>query len=198
MLIYLIRHGSTPGNEEGRYIGSSDESLSAVGKTTLSQNLQKGIYPTCESIYTSPMRRCIETAAILYPGQKPQIIPELREYSFGEFEGKNYQELNGNPAYQEFIDSGGRAPIPGAPSLDSYRQSCVEAFFTLLPLEKKEDMVIICHGGTIMAILGFLHPEADIYRFRVKNGEGFVMDYHRATGRIRSLRRLGETDEIAE
>lgn len=53
------------------------------------------------------MKRCLETAQILYPGQTPIFVPEWTEMDFGAFEGHNYQELAGDPAYQRWIDSGG-------------------------------------------------------------------------------------------
>ena len=126
--IILLRHSMTRGNLEGRYIGCrTDEPLCEEGIRLLADR----IYPAVDRIYTSPMRRCIETAQAIWgdslsaacrrsgartseDGQDPcsgirQIpivpVPALRECDFGEFENKNYQELNGNPAYQAWIDS---------------------------------------------------------------------------------------------
>ena len=49
------------------------------------------------------MQRCLETAGILYPGKTPIVIPEWREIDFGDFEGKNAGELQGDPRYQAWI-----------------------------------------------------------------------------------------------
>ena len=59
------------------------------------------------------MRRCIQTAKILYPGRAQVKIEEFRECDFGSFEGKNYQDLSGDPVYQAWIDSGGTLGFPG-------------------------------------------------------------------------------------
>ena len=97
----LIRHGKTKGNLEGRYIGCrSDEPLCPEG----TEELEQGMYPAVSRVYTSPMRRCLETAELLYPGVPTEIIPEFRECDFGEFEGKNYAELNGRADYQAWMD----------------------------------------------------------------------------------------------
>ena len=64
-----------------------------------------------QAVYASPMIRCTQTAGILFPGKKLNIIDELAECDFGEFENKNYQELDGNEHYQSWIDSGGLLPF---------------------------------------------------------------------------------------
>ncbi len=47
-----------------------------------------GEYPEADLVFVSPMRRCLETAEVLYPGQEPVVIEEFRECDFGLFEGK--------------------------------------------------------------------------------------------------------------
>ena len=108
MKIIFIRHGKTAGNLEKRYIGTTDESLCDEGKSEI-----KGrAYPDVRRVICSPMKRCIETAALIYPDIKPFICNDLRECDFGDFENKNYSELNGNADYQRWIDSGGEMPFP--------------------------------------------------------------------------------------
>ena len=81
----LIRHGQTQGNLEHRYIGCrTDEPLCAAGR----EALRLGRYPAVSRVFASPMRRCIETAAMLYPGILPQPVPGFRECDFGAFEEK--------------------------------------------------------------------------------------------------------------
>ena len=47
--------------------------------------------PKAERIFTSPMKRCIQTAQTLYPDGKIQVVKEFTECDFGEFEYKNYE-----------------------------------------------------------------------------------------------------------
>ena len=84
--LYLIRHGKTYGNTLGRYIGITDESLCPEGR----EALQSYTYPQAEAVYASPMKRCLETAKILWPELPVQSFHKLRECDFGEFENKNY------------------------------------------------------------------------------------------------------------
>ena len=179
MLIHILRHGATQGNTEGRYIGSTDEPLSEQGAAVLQARKDEGLYPNCRQVYTSPMLRCAQTADILYPEQPRVIVPDLAEYHFGIFEGKNYDELNGTLDYQAFIDSDGKSPIPGAPDLGEYRAKCEVAFEGICANADGDDIAIICHGGAIMAILQSVRPRADIYDYRVKNGEGYTIEWAR-------------------
>ena len=110
--IWLIRHGMTEGNRHQRYIGVTDEALCPEG----AELLNNFSYPAVQTVFVSPLRRCRETAEILFPGQKVRIIDQLAECDFGEFENKNYKELSGDPRYQAWIDSNGMMAFPGGES----------------------------------------------------------------------------------
>ena len=69
--IHLFRHGITRANLEGKYVGLSDYPLCQEGIDALKEFVKDKDYPPVEKIYTSPLRRCRETAHILYPGYKP-------------------------------------------------------------------------------------------------------------------------------
>ena len=86
--IYLIRHGLTAGNEEKRYIGRTDQPLSQKGMVALKgRNV-----PLADEIVISPMLRCRQTAELLFPGRRYQVIDDFRECDLGKIEGKNYLE----------------------------------------------------------------------------------------------------------
>ena len=60
----LIRHGMTPGNEEHRYIGRTDEPLSQKGREQLLTLQKKGVYPAAACVAASPLERCRQTAEL--------------------------------------------------------------------------------------------------------------------------------------
>ncbi len=85
MRIYLIRHSMTKGNKEKRYIGTTDESLCLEGIQLLEE--RKGMYPEVTYVYVSPMKRCVQTAEIIYPEMMKvgaySCNEKLRECDFG-------------------------------------------------------------------------------------------------------------------
>lgn len=182
MKIAWIRHGKTNGNEKQRYIGRTDESLSEKGKAMLYTRKEYNIYPEAELVFVSPMRRCVETADILYPNIRQIVIEQWKECDFGEFENKNYQELSGNKNYQKWILSNGMLPFPGGESREEFQKRCMYGWASAEKLLKGytelSRIACIVHGGTIMAVLekcAVLHRS--YYSWQVQNNCGYVCDY---------------------
>ena len=185
--VTFIRHGKTAGNLRGAYIGKTDEPLCPEGKDALRERLADGFYPPEPGLLlVSPLARCRETAAILYPGAEPRPVADFRETDFGEFEGKSYADLNGNPDYQRWIDSGGQTAFPGGEEPAAFRVRCATAFRAeTAGLSDGSKLTIVCHGGTIMAILGaFSSPRRDFYSWQAQNGGGFRGMLDPKTGQI--------------
>ena len=98
-VIHFIRHGDIEDTLKGKYIGTTDVPLSEIGKRNLREYDSKYIYPGTQVVFTSPLKRCTETAKILYPDQTPLVIDQLSECCFGEWENKSAEELKGNPDF---------------------------------------------------------------------------------------------------
>lgn len=195
MRLYFIRHGETKGNRERRYVGRTDEGLTKEAAELL---LKKKV-PPADRIFVSPMRRCMETAELLYPGQEKQIVEGLRECDFGAFEYRNYRELNGNPDYQRYIDSMGSSGFPEGEDMSGFQERCVRAYLEVMEQLKREDFqgsaAFVVHGGTIMALLDrFSEPHKDYFDWQVKNGSGYSAEWQwkQETGRLVRIRSLEE------
>lgn len=194
--ITWIRHGMTKANEEHRYLGKTDESLSGKGIRFLQEKKKEYFSGPPEFLYTSPMKRCVQTAELLFE-RNPILIPEWKEMDFGQFEGKNYEELKDDPCYQKWIDSNGTLPFPGGESREQFIRRSMEGFDWMMSdilkkserntgiqsgTEKKQylrnnceieiPVVAVVHGGTIMAVLSSL-TGGEYFDFQVKNGEGY-------------------------
>lgn len=181
--LVLIRHGATAANKEHRYLGKTDEALSEDGILELKKMLGEGKYPSVTHLFSSPMKRCLETAQILYPDQKPVIVSEWEEIDFGAFEGKNYAELKGDPRYQAWIDSNGTLPFPEGESREQFVERCRQGLLhmlTVLAIEAQNQERPICvgcvvHGGTIMALLSS-YEQGEYFDYQRANGEGYVCE----------------------
>ena len=169
--LYFIRHGKTAGNELKRYIGRTDEPLSPAGRGELAGKTA----PQADIVAVSPLRRCRESAQILYPQAAPLVVDGLRECDFGDFEGKNYLELAGNADYQAWIDSNGTLPFPHGEEPLAFRARCVRAFEEFAGgLQEGQSAALVVHGGTIMAVFAALAlPKREFYDWQIENGQGF-------------------------
>ncbi len=141
--VYLIRHGATNANREHRYLGRTEEPLSEEGREELKAFQRQGLYPepaSLQALFVSPMERCRETAELLFGDYEQHAIPEFREMDFGLFEGKNYQDLQGDARYQAWIDSNGTLPFPEGESREGFIARCRQGF---------EEMIRIATAGVI-------------------------------------------------
>lgn len=182
--LYLIRHGATKANREHRYLGRTEEPLSEEGREALKAFQKKGLYPdpaSIQGIFVSPMKRCRETAELLFGDCEQHVIPEFREMDFGLFEGKNYQDLQGNARYQAWIDSNGTLPFPEGESREDFIERCKRGFEEMLRIaiarvmdgnEEQKNIAAVVHGGTIMAVCSSF-TDGEYFDFQIGNGEGY-------------------------
>jgi broad specificity phosphatase PhoE len=101
-MIYLLRHGETLGNSEGRYQGRLESPLSEKG---LAQARAVGARlaaliaddPGEWIIETSPLGRARQTAAIVAEAMglpEPLVEPRLIEADYGQLEGLTWAEVD--------------------------------------------------------------------------------------------------------
>lgn len=172
--ILLIRHGKTAGNLRRAYIGSTDESLCREGLEQIRSLSQKGL--SAQRIITSPMKRTIETASVLFPGMKTITDPGLKETDFGVFEGKTADELSADPdlgpLYSAWLDTGCQGPVPGGEDVKSFKARVCSAFERQLArLHEGDSAAFVIHGGCIMAIMEkFALPHHDFHHYHIDNG----------------------------
>ena len=211
MKVVFIRHLQTPGNEKRQYIGSTDEDLSERAAAQFRKMCRPdGVteirvishtpYPPVQYVIASPLRRCVRTAELIWPGREIFTDPALRECDFGAYEGKTYEELKHEPEYIRFLESGGRTAFPGGEDQTAFRRRCAEGVkrWVRRLLEKDAgSAAFVVHGGTIMAALeelaetssrnsgqageesaagGTADPDGDFYRWQAENGCGYTAE----------------------
>jgi len=149
--LILVRHGETQGNKLKRYIGKrTDEPLCPEAGNMLAQLA----YPEVQAVYA--------------------------ECDFGEFENKNYQELDGNEHYQSWIDSGGLLPFPGGESREEFKRRNVTGFQKAVNGCLRNGIslaALVVHGGTIMNVMEeYADEDRSFYDWHVQNGKGYEVE----------------------
>lgn len=164
--LYLLRHGSVKGNEEGRYIGRLDEELSELGQRQ-ARNLSSSLKINFNKIISSPLKRCIQTAN--YFGT-PSIDERLLELNFGIFEGKTYKELGEiyKKEYEMWCLDYKNYKIPKGESLmDLFKR--VDEFLSEIN-EYEGDILVVTSGGVIRCMLSLVLNSYDFfYKFQIDN-----------------------------
>ena len=179
--IHFIRHALTKGNLEGRYIGHTDEPICEEGMKQLEATINDyGPYPEVDAVFSSPLKRCVETAKKIYPEKEPIIMNDLIEYDFGEFENKTAEELQKDEDFAEWL--AGTNPNKAAPFGDSqvrfnYRVcSCFEKIVDSILQSGAKNVAIITHGGVIMSIMqAYALPEAPMHEWLTPNCCGYTV-----------------------
>ncbi len=148
--VYLIRHG-LPAFPDGERmcLGITDISLGSQGFAQA--EAMAGKLPPVETVFSSPLRRAVETAEAL--GLPLHILPGLRELSMGDWDGLTFREIR--QRYPELYEARGRdrsLPVPGA---EDAAQGAVRFRKALEAAAGncQGDFAVVAHGGVMAAFL---------------------------------------------
>ncbi len=178
--LHLIRHGTTQGNLDGVFVGGgADFPLCKQGVDELHKLKNDFPYPNVGLLFSSPMTRAKETAAILYPDMSPIFVEEIREAHFGEFEGKSLTELATNPEYQKWVTPESNYVPRGGESGAEFATRCtggIVKIFTEMTQKGVTEAACITHGGVIMTVLAVMaFPKKNPYDWLTANGCGYTI-----------------------
>ncbi len=177
--IHLIRHGAISPTLKGRYIGTTDVPLSEEGKVALKKLDASMDYPYAKVVFTSPLKRCTQTATLLYPHITPLTIDQLMECNFGEWENHTADELRSDPNFAKWLAGDSEVKPPrGESTADFTRRICVmfESIVNGLMQTGTTDAAIITHGGVmnmLLAVYGL--PQAKPFDWACDSGCGYSL-----------------------
>lgn len=164
-VFYIVRHGVTRSNLEGRHLGQREEDLTEEGRQQARNLAELLRNEPLDVIYTSPLRRARDTAseiAVYHPGKGPLSDPRLNELHMGIFDGLLPSEARRDSeedyAAREANKFGYR--IPGG---ESYRMLIerVAPFVRDMREEYRDGNVcIVGHQGLNRALLAVLFGNA--------------------------------------
>ena len=140
-VLHLIRHVPTAGNLAKQYIGWTDEPILPF---TAKPDFMR------ESVWGSDLKRCRQTAAVLFPNAVYHEDMKWRECHFGSWEQKTYAELEWDQLYRNWIDD---PETLAPPQGESLRQMGSRIEQALLALPEDDEFTIVTHGGPIRYLL---------------------------------------------
>jgi broad specificity phosphatase PhoE len=170
MAIYLIRHGQSKGNAGGLLQGSQDYGLSELGRHQAAAlgDWLRGKEIQLRTVFTSPLKRALETAQLLTSGLEspaPTARDELREYDAGELEGLTYAESVARfPQFaQRTMSQRGDFSPYGGESRNQIRDRLSRFIGEIQENYADADIAAVGHGGCLYQLIclwcGWPSPE---------------------------------------
>jgi broad specificity phosphatase PhoE len=145
---YLLRHGQTDWNLEGRYQGRSDVPLNATGLAQAEAAATRLASLPIDRIVASPLIRALKTAAIVAERvNKPLHIERgLIERNFGSFDGLVVKEMKAR--FGVSLDQPAPQILP--PDADPWTEINARApriVAKWLDAHPNETLLFVAHGG---------------------------------------------------
>jgi probable phosphoglycerate mutase len=91
--IWLIRHGETEWSRSGAHTGRTDIPLTAEGRARAAAIGRYLAGRRFAMVLVSPLERARETCRLAGYGDVAQVEPNLREWDYGEYEGRTTAEI---------------------------------------------------------------------------------------------------------
>jgi probable phosphoglycerate mutase len=118
--VLLIRHGETEWSRSGQHTGSTDLPLTPEGERHAALLLERLRGRDFALVATSPLQRARRTCELAGLGERSEVLEDLRELGYGEYEGRTTLEVreqrpgwniwrDGTPGGEPFEDAAARA-----------------------------------------------------------------------------------------
>lgn len=161
MRVFMARHGETEWNAEHRLQGRSNTRLTMRGHAHARALAELLADERIDAIYTSTLRRTIDTAAPLAAarGLRPEARPELDEISYGVLEGHVAHELE-DPELRRLWEARRRDKLafraPGGESYEELRERVTPFVDLVRQQHATQSLLIVGHRATNRVLLGLL------------------------------------------
>jgi broad specificity phosphatase PhoE len=112
-VVYLARHGETAWSLSGQHTGRTDLPLTERGERNARQLGKRLEGITFVKVFTSPLQRAARTCELAGFGSGAEVLPDLVEWNYGEYEGRRTSEIHAErPDWLLFRDGcpGGETP----------------------------------------------------------------------------------------
>ena len=145
MRVYVLRHGTTVWNEQGRTQGRRQNKLSDAGKQLARETAEKLKDSQIDIIYASPLMRTMQTANIInaYHGAKIIKSELLTEVDQGIFSGRIYNSLT----EEEKKLKKERHPQTKMETLEQAFKRTSEFVELVLSQERHKNVLIVSHNN---------------------------------------------------
>lgn len=156
--IYLVRHGVTTWNQEGRWQGQTDTPLAPEGEAQAERVADRLASEKIQAVLSSDLSRARRTAEAIARrhGLEVETTERLRETGFGAWEGLTIPEIHarGDSEVWQAITRGSiTVRPPGSEPLQSVWDRVVSVQREVRARWTEGSVVLVGHGGSLRALL---------------------------------------------
>jgi len=155
MGLWIARHGETDENAQGRILGRRDPALGAAGRAQAQALAAEAGGHGIVALYTSPLRRARETAAVVGAALdlQPVVLDDLVESDRGAWEGRLVADLarEDPEGHAAFVAADPAFVFPGGESLAAQGRRTRAALARVAA--GPQPALVVAHAGTIRAAL---------------------------------------------
>jgi len=176
--VYLARHGQTEWNKKLTFRGRIDVPLNEAGHRearALSDALKD---KNIGAIYTSPLRRSIETAQPIAKFFHLEIVPVqgLIDINYGDWEGLTFNEVK--KRYSDQYDEWEKKPdlirFPHGETLDEAKERSFRAFISIVEKNPGKSILIVPHRVINKVLLCALLGLSNSHFWEIKQDTGCI------------------------
>jgi broad specificity phosphatase PhoE len=190
-LVILVRHGQTDDNVNGKISGQSPVPLNARGRDQVKAAADVLTCLGVTRILSSPLARARQTADILAQHLQVEIeeVPDLREVGYGDWEGKYFRDIRGEPVAQQVFHDPIKAVFPNGESLPDVQQRGVQVIELVHQTHPQGVVVLVSHGDVIRTSLAHYldMPFNEYRRLNLDNGALSVLELFQNWVRIKAI-----------
>ncbi len=155
---YLLRHGETEYHAQQRLLGRLDIGLNERGREQARRVVDFFRGLKLDAIYSSPLKRCLETAGPVAEeqGLSIQVMEGLMEVDMGEWDGRTFDELfrEDGELVGKWMRNPSSVAIPGGEDFGAVRDRVMSAVREITSRHPGDQRVLlVTHGGPIRGIL---------------------------------------------
>ena len=159
-VVLLVRHGLTPTTGKDMPDAGPGLSLSQDGRRQVEETAQHILdvrphLPALSALYTSPLARTRETAAIIAKALDLTAVekPALRDCEIGEWAGAPLKDLARKPEWPTVINYPSGFRFPGGETISGMQSRAVGTVRELVSAHAGSTIVVVSHSDPIKAVL---------------------------------------------
>jgi len=157
--LYIVRHGETEWNREGRFQGWKDSPLTEEGRHQAKSLAERLKNYKIDHLYSSPSGRTIETAEIIADANDLEIIeePGFKEIDLGDLEGKRTEwvEANHPDVIHDFWNEPHNYEPLSGEDFYELKERVIGTLNNILNKHSDDNILIVSHAAASKTILSY-------------------------------------------